>query len=264
MPQPTGYEYFAFYSAALTVGGDYYDFINLPDGRVAAVCGDVAGKGVPASLLMAKLSAEAKFCLLTQPDPAAAINLLNETLIRGGIGDRFVTLALALLDPKTNELTVVNAGHINPILYRAKDDYFEDIITNRDSGIPLGIMSGFEYTAMTHTLTPGDTLIVCTDGVTDAMSPAGDMFGLEGVKGALIGDSVVDSPSRPKAVGERLVQCVRKHAAGKPQNDDIAMVVFGRLEDGASPATNTKQSINVVPDTMRLNVRDTPAKDTPR
>jgi phosphoserine phosphatase RsbU/P len=264
LPQPAGYEFYAFYSAALTVGGDYYDFINLPDGRVACVLGDVAGKGVPAALLMAKLSAEAKAALITQPDPAAAINSLNESLIIGGIGDRFVTLALALLDPVKHELVVVNAGHINPVLYRAADQYFEDIISNADSGIPLGIMSGFEYTAATHRFNPGDNLLIFTDGVTDAMAPNGDMFQIDGIKAALVGESVLGSPGRPKGIGERVVQEVRKHANGRAQNDDIALVCFGRLEAGMSPATNTKGHQNLMPDTVRANVRDTPARDTNR
>ncbi|MGL4419024.1 MAG: FHA domain-containing protein, partial [Gemmataceae bacterium] len=79
-PKIPGYEFYGVYSAALTVGGDYYDFIHFPDGRLAIVLGDVAGKGVPASLLMAKLSAECRYCMLTQPDAASAVKLLNESL----------------------------------------------------------------------------------------------------------------------------------------------------------------------------------------
>ena len=76
--------------------------------------GDVAGKGVPAALLVAKLSSEVRFCLLTEPDPAKAITQLNDQMIRGGLRDRFVTLAVLVLDPVAHQLTVVNAGHMSP------------------------------------------------------------------------------------------------------------------------------------------------------
>src|SRR5439155_5284745 len=127
----------------------YYDYVQMPGGRVAVVLGDVAGKGVPAALLVAKLSSEVRFCLLTEPTPARAINLLNEQMIRGGLGDRFVTLAAAVLDPAAHRLTVVNAGHINPKVYRAGRGALADAITNDESGFPLGVCPGHEYAEVT-------------------------------------------------------------------------------------------------------------------
>src|SRR5262245_61259178 len=161
-PEVKGYEFFAAYSAAQSVGGDYYDFIPMPDGRVGVVLGDVAGKGVPASLLMAKLSAEARFCLLTQADPAKAVMLLNEQLIRGGLGDRFVTLAAAVLNPAENLCILVNAGHLNPLVYRSGN--LAEAITNAQSGLPLGIVPGFPYEVVRVPFEPGDSLLLFTDG----------------------------------------------------------------------------------------------------
>lgn len=229
-PEVDGYEYFAFYSAAQTIGGDYYDFIPLPGGRMAAVLGDVAGKGVPAALLMAKLSAEARYCLLTQPDVGKAVQLLNDQLIRGGIGDRFVTLAALVLDPATNGVTLVNAGHINPQRYRLLSGELTEAITDADSGLPLGLMPGYPYEAKQIELDQGEALLIFTDGVTDAISPNGAMFGFEGIKESLSGADSVFAEVRPRGVGEQLVQAVRQHAAGKAQNDDIAVVCFGRVE----------------------------------
>ena len=246
-PELPGYEFFASYSAALSVGGDYYDFIPLPDGRIAVVLGDVAGKGVPASLLMAKLSAEARFCLLTQPDPVLAVNLLNDQLIRGGIGDRFVTLAAAVLNPRDHTVTLVNAGHLNPILFRPGAGTFEEAVTSRDSGLPLGIIAGFEYPSVRLTLEPGDNLLMFTDGVTDAMAPNGDMFQLDGIRSAVLDDSALGPPTRPRAIGERVLQHVRRHAAGRSQNDDIALVFFGRLGPDAGPESGTGARLHVVP-----------------
>jgi serine phosphatase RsbU (regulator of sigma subunit) len=229
-----GYEFFAAYSAAQSVGGDYYDFIPLPDGRVAVVLGDVAGKGVPASLLMAKLSAESRFCMLTQTDPAKAVMLLNDTLIRGGIGDRFVTLAAVILNPAENSCSLVNAGHINPFIFRSGEKSIAEACTNAQSGLPLGIVPGFPYETVNLTFGPGDYLLIFTDGVTDSAAPEGELFGFDGIKKILAA-----GPGQPKAVVEQVLAAVRKHAAGRAQSDDIAIVCFGRVND---PGTATHKT----------------------
>lgn len=254
VPEITGYEFFAFYSAALSVGGDYYDFIFLPEGKVAVVLGDVAGKGVPASLLMAKLSAEARFSMLTEPCPAKAVSLLNEQLIRGGIGDRFVTLAAFLLDPATHSVTVVNAGHINPFRYRPNVGEVEDVISDAQSGLPLGLVPGYVYESVTLNLEPGDMLMTFTDGVTEAMNPDGELFGLDRMRAAIAGDSVL-TDVRPSAIGDRLVKAVRTHAAGRAQNDDIALVCLGRLE-ASGPATGIQSQRVAPPATRPIPVAD--------
>jgi serine phosphatase RsbU (regulator of sigma subunit) len=236
LPMLDGYEFFSHYSPAQTVGGDYYDFVPLPGGRVAIVLGDVAGKGVPAALLVAKLSSEVKFSLVTESDPAKAISMLNDQMIRGGLQDRFVTLTAMILDPTTHQLTVVNAGHMNPKLYKGTNGELGEAISNDATGLPLGVMPGFDYEAATITLGLGDTITVFTDGVTDAMSPAGEMFGAERVDRFLApDDSSLPDSVRPKRMGEKLVAEVRRHANGVPQNDDIAVVCFGRLEMPLSP-----------------------------
>ena len=93
------YHFFDFYESANQVGGDYYDYIELPDQRLAVVLGDVSGKGVSAALLMAKLSGEVRFCLASEPTPAAAMNRINAAFCRSGWDDRFVTFILAVVDP---------------------------------------------------------------------------------------------------------------------------------------------------------------------
>src|SRR4029077_6613264 len=95
LPDVSGYEFFAYYESAFEIGGDYYDFIPLPRQRVAVMLGDVAGKGVAAALLMAKLSADARFCMLTEPNPAAAVARLNSLMNQAAISDGFVTLVAA-------------------------------------------------------------------------------------------------------------------------------------------------------------------------
>lgn len=236
-PEIAAYEFFAFYSPAQSVGGDYYDFITLPHGRVAVVLGDVAGKGVAAALLMAKLSAEVRYSMLTEPDPAKAVSLLNDQLIRGGIGDRFVTLAALVIDPAAHLVTVVNAGHINPIRLRHAGSDMVEVISNAESGLPLGLVPGLPYQAKVLPLEVGDTLMVYTDGVTDAERPDGRMFkDVDGVRTALQTD-VVTAEGRPGALGDRLVRAVQRHADGRAQSDDIALVCFGRTD--GSPQTGS-------------------------
>jgi len=229
-PEVEGYEFYAHYSPAQSIGGDYYDYIHLPNGRLAVVLGDVAGKGVPAALLVAKLSSEVRYCLLTQPTPAQAVGMLNDQLIRGGLGDRFVTLTAIVLDPANHRAEVVNAGHMSPRWYRAIGRDLADAISNEATGLPLGVMPGYEYESATVTLDIGDSLTVYTDGVTDAMSPGSDLFGFEGVDRCLTPPSDLHTAHRPKPTGERLIQAVRRHANGRPQNDDIAVVCFGRID----------------------------------
>ncbi|HEY3787594.1 MAG TPA: GAF domain-containing SpoIIE family protein phosphatase, partial [Urbifossiella sp.] len=240
-PEVEEYEFYSHYSPAQSIGGDYYDYIHLPGGRLGVVVGDVAGKGVPAALLVAKLSSEVRFCLLTESEPAKAIQLLNDQMIRGGLGDRFVTLAAAILDPKNHKLTVINAGHMSPRLLRCATGELSDAISNDATGLPLGVMPEFEYDAVNLKLEPGDTITIFTDGVTDAMSPSGELFGPEGVDRYLMPDEDATADViRPKRAGERMMQAVRRHANGRPQNDDIALVCFGRLPAGCGPATEIK------------------------
>src|SRR5262249_47566260 len=118
LPDLHGYEFHAYYEAAREVGGDYYDFIALPENCIAVTLGDVAGKGMPAALLMARLSSESRSCLLTERHPTGAMARLNDLLhpITSPM-DRFVTLVMAVLDPAQHTVTLVNAGHPTPLHY---------------------------------------------------------------------------------------------------------------------------------------------------
>jgi serine phosphatase RsbU (regulator of sigma subunit)/pSer/pThr/pTyr-binding forkhead associated (FHA) protein len=243
LPDVPGYEFYSHYSPAQTVGGDYYDFIALPGGRVAVVLGDVAGKGVPAALLVAKLSSEVRFCLLTVPNLAQAVCLLNEQMIHGGLSDRFVTLVVMVIDPNAHVVTIVNAGHMSPKLYRAATGELVDAIPLDNTGVPIGALPGYPYEQITTPLEVSDSMVVFTDGVTDAMGATGEMYGAERVDLDLAADdtALAADAHRPKRLGERLVAAVRAHAGGRPQNDDIAVVAFGRLEPGAGPHTSASK-----------------------
>ncbi len=114
-PRIPEYDFFEFYEPASQLGGDYYDYVELPGGRLAVVVADVSGKGISASLLMAKLSAETRYCLASEPEPAQAIGRLNRVFCDSVWDDRFVTMVLAVLDPRRHEVTIVNAGHLPPL-----------------------------------------------------------------------------------------------------------------------------------------------------
>ena len=232
VPAPEGYEFYSYYSPAQTVGGDYYDFLNLPGNRVGVVVGDVAGKGVAAALLMAKLSAEVRYAFLTEPDPARAVSLLNDQLIEGGVGERFVTFAALVLDPAAATITVVNAGHMNPFRL-APGGVLGEIDAGDRASFPLGLVPGKAYSARDFSLAPGEVVIVYTDGVTDAEAPAGNRFGPDGVRRAVLA-AQRSSNGGAKAVGAGLVRAVESHANGRAQSDDIALVCFGRMSDRGS------------------------------
>ena len=223
LPEVPGYEFFAYYESAFEVGGDYYDFIPLPRQRVAVMLGDVAGKGVAAALLMAKLSADARFCILTEPGPAAAITKLNSLMNRSGTSNRFVTLAVAILDHRSHTVTLVNAGHPSPLIYRRATRTVEDATSNELTGLPIGVLDGLEYASCEVSLEPGDCILAFTDGVIEAVNRNDIQLQTKGVYAALQGGAY-----SPQALGERVVEVVKQFAVGCNQHDDIALVGFGR------------------------------------
>ncbi|MFM2094518.1 MAG: Phosphoserine phosphatase RsbP [Planctomycetota bacterium] len=218
-----GYSFFHYYQPANEVGGDYFDYITLPDGRVAMIVADVVGHGVAAALMMAKLSAETRFCLVAHPEPGTAVTALNNRM-SGITVDRFVTMILVVLDPKTHEATIVNAGHMAPIVRRANGDIEEpgeDV-----SGLPLGLMEDTEYEQYRTTIGSGDLFIMYTDGINESTNPAGDEYGIERLRQIL-----KNFPGTPSQVGAKIVDDVRTNLAGHPQHDDMCLVCCARMPD---------------------------------
>jgi serine phosphatase RsbU (regulator of sigma subunit) len=225
-PELAGYEFFQAYEPAQTVGGDYFGFIPLPGppAQLAITVGDVAGKGVPAALLMAKLASDARFSLVSEHDPAKAITVLNDLLYPNTSQmDRFVTLAVALLDPRTHTVTLVNAGHPCPLLIRSNAAEPSEASLGKSNGLPLGVMEGYAYESHQLVLEPGDSLLLYSDGMTDAMDKENHPLGLKAVHSAL-----KDGARTPRALGERIMKILKQHATGRNQHDDITLVCFGR------------------------------------
>jgi sigma-B regulation protein RsbU (phosphoserine phosphatase) len=162
------------------VGGDYFDFLALPDGRLGLVVADVSGKGTPASLLMASVHAWMQ-ALAGTVDPAELLRRLNRFLYESTQANKFVTLTYAELDPGARRLRYVNAGHIPPY-HLARDGR----LTRLDVGGPvLGLLPQAEFDAGEVELGAGDVVAVVTDGATEALSPEDEEFGDERLIGVL-------------------------------------------------------------------------------
>ncbi|MFN0021832.1 MAG: SpoIIE family protein phosphatase [Pirellulaceae bacterium] len=219
-PDLAGYEFFDYYEPAEQVGGDYFDYIPLPDGRIAIVVADVVGHGVAAALLMAKLSAEARFSLYTEHEPAAAITVLNDKLARLNI-QRFVTLVCAVLDPKTHKLTIVNAGHMAPLVRRKNGTIDEP--GEAEAGMPLGITDGIIYQQVETTIGPGETVTLYTDGINESIDKNDAFYTIDRMR-----KLAKENDHGPDHYGRLIVDDVRRFLTGAVQNDDMCLVSFGR------------------------------------
>jgi sigma-B regulation protein RsbU (phosphoserine phosphatase) len=220
-PDVSGYHFFDFYESALQVGGDYYDYVLLADDRFAVVVGDVAGKGVSAGILMAKLSSDVRFWLVRETDAAKAMNEINAAFSRHAWDDRFVTMVVAVVDPHESTLTLVNAGHMPPLLRNSASEVLE--VGGEQAGLPLGVIDDYQYESYQQNLVPGDLVTIFTDGFSEAMNSRKELFGLERLIELASTAEVASTQLGPYILSE-----VRKFAGDFPQSDDMCLVCFGR------------------------------------
>ena len=199
-PKIDGYEFFDFYDPASQVGGDYFDYVPLPGGRLAVVLADVSGKGMPAALVVARLSSEARYCLASEATPAEALNRLNTSFLRSGWEDRFVTMVLAVIDLEKHVLTVSwNAGHMPPLLRHGNKSL--QPIGSDETGVPLGVDSEPNYGQASVSLQPGDCFTVYTDGISEAMDINNQLYGLERLRKQLVAIDRIRAVSCRSAAG---------------------------------------------------------------
>ena len=213
-----GLDAFGATRAANTVGGDFYDILPRPDGRVVIALGDVAGKGSPAALLMAILLAMLRTLLDEGLDAEPLINRLNVQISRHAPSSRFITLQFVNLDPATGDLVAVNAGHL-PALIRRRDGEFDRL---SEGGIALGMFDNSQYTAQRARLEPGDLLVLYSDGITEAESPDGTPFDEEGLV-ALI-SAHAGNPSLVD-IGKAVIRGVEFHAQDVRFADDLTVLL---------------------------------------
>ncbi len=199
------------------VSGDYYDYFPISDGRVVAICADVAGKGVPASLLMANLQAAVHVLFIENADLGKVVTTINRLVCSNVEGDRFITGVFAVFDPAARRIAMVNAGHPPPILISAKG--VQPIAYEPE--LPLGVEDGVAYTVHTLELGPDPcTVFMYTDGVPDAANDESKPFGDSRLYDAL--GAAVDSLPRDQIAAVR--RLVNQFTRGQAQLDDITMV----------------------------------------
>jgi sigma-B regulation protein RsbU (phosphoserine phosphatase) len=205
---------------ANTVGGDFYDILPLPDGRVVITVGDVAGKGSPAALLMALLLAMMRTLVDEGLESARLLARLNVQIVRHSPGSRFITLFYALYDPRTGEMEYVNAGHLPPLIHRA-DGAFERLTSGN---IALGMFEGSTYDAHRARLEPGDALVLYSDGITEAENTAGREFDEAGLSATIIAAGTHE----PEQLGRAVLAAVDEHAGDARLGDDLTVLVLSR------------------------------------
>jgi serine phosphatase RsbU (regulator of sigma subunit) len=203
---------------ANTVGGDFYDILPLPDGRLVITVGDVSGKGSPAALLMALLLAMLRTLVDERLEPAELVSRLNVQVSRHAPGSRFITLFYSVFDPRTGDLTYVNAGHMPPLVLRRSGT------TDRlsEGGIALGMFEGSTYATGRSAVGADEMLAVYSDGITEAESPSGQPFDEQGLEQALAANRVGDLAE----IGNAIVKAVEVHTGDTRFADDLTILLL--------------------------------------
>jgi sigma-B regulation protein RsbU (phosphoserine phosphatase) len=221
IPQIEGYEIYGMNNSSKQVGGDYYDVIPIDKDRIALAIGDVSGKGIPASLLMANLQSALRVMMTPDVNLTEVVGKLNNLIYSNTGLDKFITFFIGVLNTRSHILEYVNAGHNNPVLCSPQAEIsFLDI-----GGIILGIMPGYAYKIGKVSLKKGDFILTYTDGVNEAINPREEEFGEEQLYELL--KSHTDKPV--KQIAENIWQAIEKFAGGYPQADDVTMLAVRRL-----------------------------------
>jgi sigma-B regulation protein RsbU (phosphoserine phosphatase) len=223
LPSIVGIEYSGTCRTALGVGGDYYDFLALPDGKLGVALGDVSGKGIAAALTMASLQAPLRAdAMRAGNDIAGLITRVNQMLYDASAEDRYATLFYAQYDPATRRLSYVNAGHCPPILLRsaAKSGRVERL--DQAGGTVVGLLKDCAYEQSEASLAVGDLHVIYTDGFSEAMNLDLTEWGEE----RLIESIVACAGLHARGVITRIMQAADAFAAGAPKSDDMTLVVL--------------------------------------
>src|SRR5215211_4728465 len=220
VPELEGWQVCPFYQPAREVGGDFYDFFDLEDGRVGVVVGDATGKGMPAALVAAATSnmLRAVAQALGSSSPGEVLARVNETLLARIPPNMFVTCFYAILNPHSATLRYANAGHDLPYLWRGGDA--EEL---RARGMPLGLLPGMEYEEKEIEVDAGEGVLFYTDGLVEAHDPKGEMFGFPRLR------ELVAEYGEERSLGELLLEELYRFVGeGWEQEDDITLLTLRR------------------------------------
>jgi serine phosphatase RsbU (regulator of sigma subunit) len=228
-PNVPGYDLAAEWRSALQVGGDLYDFFHLSDGRWGLLVGDVSGKGVSAALFMALARSLIRSAVIGAESPAAGLRRASKWILDDTTSGLFITVFYGVLDPAVHRIVYVNCGHLPALIARADGSGPEWL---RAPGTALGIVEEVALEEHSASLAPGDTLLIYTDGVTEAQDAAGAFFGA-----GRLADSARQAPAMENAGGvvDSLLRDLADFVGSAPQSDDITIVALRRNGEGHPP-----------------------------
>jgi serine phosphatase RsbU (regulator of sigma subunit) len=225
VPDLPGYQLAAYYQPAREVGGDFYDFLELDDGRFGLVVGDVTDKGVPAALVMATTRTMLRASAQRLDSPGEVLERVNDVMVPDIPPNMFVTCLYAILEPATGRLTYANAGHDLPYRRKASGGAggAEEL---RATGMPLGLLPGMGYEEKEIVLERGESVLFYSDGLVEAHDPQREMFGFPRLQG-LVG---THRSGGQALVNFLLSELARFTGEGWEQEDDITLVTLERSE----------------------------------
>jgi sigma-B regulation protein RsbU (phosphoserine phosphatase) len=221
LPPILGLDYCGACRPALGVGGDYYDFLLLPNGALGIAIGDVSGKGIAAALLMASLQASLRGqAIKGAGDLAELMGNVNALVYDASAENRYATFFYAQYEPATRILVFVNAGHNPPVVLRKQNSEWQ-ILRLEEGGAVVGLLRNFPYGQSSVTLEPGDLLVAFTDGISEAMNIAEEEWGEE----ELIKTAKACEGLSATETLARIVEAADRFAAGAKQHDDMTLLV---------------------------------------
>lgn len=217
-PDITGYDIAGISIPALSVGGDYYDFIPLEDNTMAIGLGDISGKGMPAALLMSNLYTAVRGQSLTYTKPRECINQINGLLYRCTDTNKYATLFYGVLNHVNNEFLYTNAGHNPPMFFTDKNEP----VLLKSGGPVVGFIDGIEFNDDIVLFEPGNLCVIYSDGITEAMDKSENEFGEDKLKALVKKNRNLSSAE----LIEKILKAVDEHSKNVPQSDDITIVVI--------------------------------------
>jgi serine phosphatase RsbU (regulator of sigma subunit) len=219
-PPAAGLDYCGQCRPAREVGGDYYDFLELPDGRLGIAIGDVSGKGVGAALMMASLEASLRALASVVQDPAELMGRVNSLVCQASSANRFATLFYAVYDPATRQLTYVNAGHNPPVVVRHSGGLCQ-VLRLETGGAVIGLFPQQYHRGM-FSHEAGDLVVLFTDGVSESMNARDEEWGEE----RLIELATTFHGLPASDAMKRILAAAQAFAGGAPQHDDMTLVLL--------------------------------------
>ena len=222
-PADSRYQVFGSMTPAREVGGDFFDIMNLEDGRIGIAVADVSGKGVPAALFMMSCRTLLKGAAIGTVRPGAVLKEVNQILQEDNEAMMFVTLFYAIFDPESGEMVYANGGHNPPMIVKADGSSSEIPVT---SGIALGVMPDMDFAEDALQVAPGESVVFYTDGVTEAENANAELFDTERLRMVFSGVP----PKNAKEANKAVFEAVSAFAGDTPQSDDITCITLYRCE----------------------------------